>query len=145
MKKIVVTIGRYNPPTVGHAELIIYTVKLAQKTGAEHRIYTSHSHDPSKNPLSARQKMAFLRRIFPTRGYTFRQILNLVCCELQRSCLANRMSVPPTSDTPGLDIGHDIDLDRCGNSHPTSPVYPTTLRKCGLPASSPSDTCCMFQ
>jgi hypothetical protein len=65
MKKVVFTFGRYNPPTKGHAELIIYAVKLAQKTGAEHRIYTSQSHDPSKNPLSPRQKMAFLRQIFP--------------------------------------------------------------------------------
>jgi hypothetical protein len=65
MKKIVFTFGRYNPPTIGHAELIIYAVKLAQRTGAEHRIYTSQSHDPSKNPLSPKQKMAFLRQIFP--------------------------------------------------------------------------------
>ena len=65
MKKIVFTFGRYNPPTVGHAELIMYAVKLAQRTGAEHRIYTSQSHDPSKNPLAPKQKMAFLRQIFP--------------------------------------------------------------------------------
>ena len=65
MKKIVFTFGRYNPPTTGHAELINYTVRLAQKKGADHRIYTSQSHDPSKNPLSPRQKMTFLRQIFP--------------------------------------------------------------------------------
>lgn len=65
MKKIVFTFGRYNPPTIGHAELINYTVRLAQRTGADHRIYTSQSQDPSKNPLSARQKIAFLRQIFP--------------------------------------------------------------------------------
>lgn len=65
MKKIVFTFGRYNPPTVGHAELITYAVRLAHRTGAEHRIYTSQSHDASKNPLAPRQKMAFLRQIFP--------------------------------------------------------------------------------
>jgi hypothetical protein len=65
MKKIVFTFGRYNPPTTGHAELITYAVKLAQRTGADHRIYTSQSHDASKNPLAPRQKMAFLRQIFP--------------------------------------------------------------------------------
>ena len=65
MKKIVFTFGRYNPPTTGHAELIRYTANLARKTGADHRIYTSQSHDPSKNPLAPRQKMAFLRQIFP--------------------------------------------------------------------------------
>jgi len=65
MKKLVFTFGRYNPPTTGHAELITYAVKLAHKTGAEHRIYTSQSHDSSKNPLSPKQKMVFLRQIFP--------------------------------------------------------------------------------
>jgi hypothetical protein len=65
MKKIVFTFGRYNPPTTGHAELINYTVSLARRTGADHRIYTSQSHDPSKNPLAPRQKIAFLRQIFP--------------------------------------------------------------------------------
>ena len=65
MKKIVFTFGRYNPPTTGHAELITYAVKLAHKNGADHRIYTSQSHDPSKNPLAPRQKMMFLRQIFP--------------------------------------------------------------------------------
>jgi hypothetical protein len=65
MKKIVFTFGRYNPPTTGHAELIMYAVKLARSKGADHRIYTSQSHDPSKNPLAPRQKMAFLRQIFP--------------------------------------------------------------------------------
>ena len=65
MKKVVFTFGRYNPPTIGHAELITYAVKYAQRHGAEHRIYTSQSHDPAKNPLSATQKIRFLRQIFP--------------------------------------------------------------------------------
>ena len=65
MKKIVFAFGRYNPPTIGHAELITYAVKLAHKTGADHRIYTSNSHDVSKNPLSPQQKILFLRQIFP--------------------------------------------------------------------------------
>jgi hypothetical protein len=64
-KKVVFTFGRYNPPTTGHAELIRYAVNLAHKTGAEHRIYTSQSYDSAKNPLPPRQKMAFLRQIFP--------------------------------------------------------------------------------
>ena len=65
MKKVVFTFGRYNPPTTGHAELINYAVRLAHRTGAEHRIYTSQSHDSSKNPLTPRQKMTFLRQVFP--------------------------------------------------------------------------------
>ena len=65
MKKIVFTFGRYNPPTTGHAELINYAIRKAHQTGADVRIYTSNSHDPSKNPLSPRQKVSFLRQIFP--------------------------------------------------------------------------------
>ena len=65
MKKIVFTFGRYNPPTTGHAELINYAVRLAHRTGADHRIYTSLSQDASKNPLTPQQKVTFLRQIFP--------------------------------------------------------------------------------
>ena len=65
MKKIVFTFGRYNPPTTGHAELITYAVRLAHRTGADHRIYTSNSQDSSKNPLTPQQKITFLRQIFP--------------------------------------------------------------------------------
>jgi hypothetical protein len=65
MKKIVFTFGRYNPPTTGHAELINYAIRKAHQTRADLRIYTSNSHEPSKNPLSPSQKVGFLRQIFP--------------------------------------------------------------------------------
>lgn len=65
MKKIVFAFGRFNPPSEGHKELITYTVNLAQKLGADHRIYLSQSHDPNCNPLSSKQRLFFLRQIFP--------------------------------------------------------------------------------
>lgn len=64
-KKVVFIFGRFQVPTKGHAEMIQFGADYARRTGAEFRVYTSKSHDPSKNPLPYQQKIAFLRQIFP--------------------------------------------------------------------------------
>ena len=64
-KKVVFTFGRFQVPTKGHAELVEFVMNYARKIGAEPRIYTSKSHDPLKNPLPYKQKIAFLRQLFP--------------------------------------------------------------------------------
>ena len=61
------TFGRFNPPTTGHAKL----VKKLEKTtngGYVPLIYTSHSSDPKKNPLSYKQKITYLKKFFPKIG-----------------------------------------------------------------------------
>lgn len=65
MKKIVFTFGRFTPPTVGHAKLINKVIDYAKETGAENRIYTSKSFDTSKNPIPYKDKVSFLRQLFP--------------------------------------------------------------------------------
>ena len=55
-KKIVITFGRFNPPTAGHHLLAQRVIQHANESGAEHRIYGSMSHDPKKNPLSPENK-----------------------------------------------------------------------------------------
>lgn len=65
MKKAVFTFGRFSPPTVGHTKLIDKTVNHAKETGADHYIYTSKSHDNSKNPIPYDKKVGFLRKLHP--------------------------------------------------------------------------------
>lgn len=64
-KKLVFVFGRFQVPTKGHAELIHFVTDLARRTGAEARVYTSHSHDKDKNPLPYELKLMFLRQLFP--------------------------------------------------------------------------------
>ena len=54
--------GRFNPPTIGHEKLF---EQLKKVSGGSYRIYASKSQDPKKNPLNFKQKVKFLRKMFP--------------------------------------------------------------------------------
>ena len=60
-KHAVLTYGRFNPPTVGHAKLIDHVLK--QK--GDHHIMVSHSQDAKKNPLTASEKVGYLKKMYP--------------------------------------------------------------------------------
>ena len=62
-KDITFVFARFNPPTNGH-EKVFDT--LNKKAGAgQFRIYASQSNDPKKNPLKFKDKIKFLRKMFP--------------------------------------------------------------------------------
>ena len=63
-KAVVVTFGRFQPPTIGHQKLIDAVVSIARKERAEHRIYPSRSHDKKKNPLEPKDKVRFMKKMF---------------------------------------------------------------------------------
>lgn len=59
---IAFTFGRFNPPTIGHEKLI----DAAKNAGASsYRVYVSKSHEPRKNPLHHKQKLGYLKTMFP--------------------------------------------------------------------------------
>lgn len=64
--EIVVSFGRFNPPTKGHEENIEAVAKLAK--GKTFKIYASQSEDPKKNPLGYEEKIKFMRKMFPQYG-----------------------------------------------------------------------------
>jgi len=66
MAKIVVTFGRFNPPTAGHHLLAKTVMDRAADLGADHMIYGSMSTDPQKNPLTAEQKAKHMSRVLGT-------------------------------------------------------------------------------
>jgi len=61
-KSIAFSFGRFNPPTTGHEKLIN---KVASIRANDYKIYLSRSQDPKKNPLSPRQKLDIMRKMFP--------------------------------------------------------------------------------
>lgn len=61
----VFSFGRHNPPTVGHEKLINKTIDHAREIGADHYVFTSHSQDSKKNPLSGEQKAEYIKKAFP--------------------------------------------------------------------------------
>lgn len=65
MNKVVFAFGRMNPPTAGHSKLIDAVTAVARKERAVPVIIVSHSHDAKKNPLTAQQKIAYLKKVHP--------------------------------------------------------------------------------
>jgi len=68
-KPVVITFGRFNPPTVGHGKLFKKVASIAK--GNDYRIHSSQSSDPKKNPLRYKDKIKFLRKMFPEHGRSF--------------------------------------------------------------------------
>tara|TARA_Y100001937_G_scaffold27355_1_gene39289 strand:- start:3942 stop:5186 length:1245 start_codon:yes stop_codon:yes gene_type:complete len=63
VKEVTFTFGRFNPPTTGHAKLV---GKLAKGRG-DKMLFTSHSNDKKKNPLSHKDKIKYLRKFFKSK------------------------------------------------------------------------------
>ena len=62
-KEMYFVFGRFNPPTIGHEKL--FDVLKKKAGSANIRIYASQSQDPKKNPLKFKDKVKFLRKMFP--------------------------------------------------------------------------------
>ena len=67
----VFTFGRFNPPTIGHEKLLKVIESTATKNDADQFIFLSQSQDAKKNPLSASQKLMFMKLMFPKQRRAF--------------------------------------------------------------------------
>jgi len=63
MGELVVTFGRFNPPTVGHQKLLDVAKKTAGKGTL--KIYPSRSQDAKKNPYDCDEKVEIMKMMFP--------------------------------------------------------------------------------
>jgi len=62
-KGVTFTFGRFNPPTVGHLKLALKMKALSG--GDDIRIYTTHTIDKTKNPLTNAQIRKFMNPMLP--------------------------------------------------------------------------------
>jgi len=62
---VVEVFGRHNPPHMGHGQTFKMANEIAGNEDADQKFYTSRSQDPKKNPLPFRQKLGFLKEMFP--------------------------------------------------------------------------------
>ena len=56
------TFGRFNPPTTGHEKLVKKLQSVGK--GTDILLFSSHSNDKRKNPLSHKDKVKYLRKFF---------------------------------------------------------------------------------
>ena len=66
LKPVVFTFGRFNPPTTGHLKLLDKVASIAK--GNNYKVYASQSNNPKKDPLQYKEKIGFMRKMFPKHG-----------------------------------------------------------------------------
>jgi len=64
-KTVVFSFGRFNPPTTGHQKLLQKIIQTAKRLGGQPKLYVSYTQDSKKNPLTAKQKIAYIKKMFP--------------------------------------------------------------------------------
>ena len=62
---LTVAFGRFNPPHLGHLQLMDTAAASAEAEGSDYMIVPSRSQDPKKNPLDADTKVTIMRTMFP--------------------------------------------------------------------------------
>lgn len=63
---LTVAFGRFNPPTIGHQQLMDVAAQAAsQDKDGQYLIFPSRSQDKKKNPLDPETKIAYMQRFYP--------------------------------------------------------------------------------
>jgi hypothetical protein len=65
---LTVAFGRFNPPTIGHQQLMDTAAAASQADGGDYLIYPSRSQDKKKNPLDPDTKISYMRQMFPSHS-----------------------------------------------------------------------------
>lgn len=70
MTTAIYAVGRFQPPTIGHAALITSLIHIATQTNGHAFVFVSKTQDTTTNLLDCKTKVEFLRKMFPV-GVTF--------------------------------------------------------------------------
>lgn len=62
---LTIAFGRFNPPTVGHLQLMDTAASAAEQDQSDYMIVPSRTQDAKKNPLDADTKIYYMRKMFP--------------------------------------------------------------------------------
>jgi nicotinamide mononucleotide adenylyltransferase len=62
---LTIAFGRFNPPHLGHLQLMDTAAQSAEQEGSDYMIVPSRSQDKKKNPLDPDTKVSLMRQIFP--------------------------------------------------------------------------------
>ena len=64
--RVVFTFGRFNPPTIGHEKLLKKVSDVAKSN--DYYIYASFSQSAVKDPLPHKDKVSWMKRLFPNHS-----------------------------------------------------------------------------
>ena len=87
-ESVVITFGRFNPPTTGHEKLLKSASAEADRSKSDFRVYPSRSVDSKKNPLQPGTKIEYMQKMFPDHADNIKDDANartifdvLVACQ----------------------------------------------------------------
>ena len=75
---LTIAFGRFNPPTVGHLQLMDTAAASAEQDQSDYIIVPSRTQDAKKNPLDADTKIYYMRKMFPHQRTRFEK-MNFRC------------------------------------------------------------------
>lgn len=76
MESLVFAIGRFNPPTIGHEEMIKKVISVSKQNSIPFVVFTTRTQDRKRNPLDVGTKMSYLKAAFP--GVYFVDVDNII-------------------------------------------------------------------
>ncbi len=62
---LTIAFGRFNPPTIGHLQLMDTAAASAEQDQSDYIIVPSRTQDAKKNPLDVDSKIYYMRKMFP--------------------------------------------------------------------------------
>ena len=66
---LTIAFGRFNPPTIGHQQLMDVAAQAAsQDKDGQYLIFPSRSQDPKKNPLDPDTKISYMQKFYPNHA-----------------------------------------------------------------------------
>ena len=74
---LTIAFGRFNPPTVGHLQLMDTAAASAEQDQSDYIIVPSRTQDAKKNPLDADTKIFYMRKMFPQHSERIYNDVNL--------------------------------------------------------------------
>jgi phosphopantetheine adenylyltransferase len=74
---LTIAFGRFNPPTIGHLQLMDTAAASAEQDQSDYIIVPSRTQDAKKNPLDADTKIYYIRKMFPQHSERIYNDVNL--------------------------------------------------------------------
>lgn len=73
---IVFLLGRFQPMTIGHGINIDFAKNVAKSMKYDFQLFTTHTHDSTKNPIEFNEKIKLLNKFFCVETSTDREMNN---------------------------------------------------------------------
>lgn len=135
MNNVIFTVGRFNPPTIGHLKLCNIVKELSASAGCEYKLFTTRTFDTIRNPLSIDDKLKYLTQLIPGKIFDTTTNPFTACRDLANLGYTHATLVIGEDQSSIIDkmqryIQHDNPLNDIGISELKCHIVPRTKNDC---------------